>query len=432
MHAVDMPAALRRYLLLVATCGPLIAVLLAVRAFERVPPDVWGRGLLLAALAAVAYGRPMRVTHKYSYDVSEVLHVAMVLLFPPWLPGLLVVLASGLHFFRRSAWNLEQAFNLAQAVTYVTVGALCLAALEPQLRGVPSVAGLPHPLAIVVTLVAMLLVNTGLVAGAIALDTRGRFWRLWRSGVASIGWTYVALVALGVVVALIVRDYPLALAPLLLPVALAQYAMRREVQLRADTRAALSSLVEVVELRDPYTAGHSERVAALARALAVRLGLTGDEADLIETAGQVHDLGKVAIDPAILAKQGPLTEAEWAEMKRHPGYGADVVGRFAAYRGCAPLVRHHHERVDGGGYPDGLAGEAIPFGARILAVADAYDALTGARSYRPAHGPTAALRIIEQGAGSQWDARVVEALVEHQREIAPAPAPVRQPRAAVA
>ncbi|MCC6315545.1 MAG: HD domain-containing protein, partial [Thermomicrobiales bacterium] len=233
--------------------------------------------------------------------------------------------------------------------------------------------------------------------------------------------TYAALVALGIVAALLVRDYPLALAPLIIPAALAQYALLREVQLRADTRAALAAMVDVMELRDPYTAGHSMRVAATARRLAAWMGLTGEEADLVETAGRVHDLGKVALNPTLLSKQGLLSEEEWVQIRQHPAHGAAIVEKFAGYRGCAVLVRHHHERWDGDGYPDGLAGDAIPLGARILAVADAFDAMTSARAYRPALRPEMTLAILEDGAGAQWDPRVVEVFIEGRlRETADA------------
>jgi HD-GYP domain-containing protein (c-di-GMP phosphodiesterase class II) len=204
---------------------------------------------------------------------------------------------------------------------------------------------------------------------------------------------------------------------------LAQYALQREVQLRSDTREALAALVDVVELRDPYTAGHSRRVAASARDLAIWMGLTGEEADLIDTAGRVHDLGKVAMSPLLLSKQGPLDEDEWRQVRQHPVNGAAVLERFAGYRECSVLVRHHHERWDGAGYPAGLGGEAIPLGARILAVADAFDAMTSTRSYRSAQGPDAAMRILERGAGAQWDSRVVQAFVEYRRQTASAPEP---------
>jgi HD-GYP domain-containing protein (c-di-GMP phosphodiesterase class II) len=186
--------------------------------------------------------------------------------------------------------------------------------------------------------------------------------------------------------------------------------------LRADTREALSSLVDIVELRDPYTAGHSRRVAESARTLAIWMGLTGEEADLIETAGRVHDLGKLAMSPALLSKQGPLDDDEWTQVRQHPVNGAAILDRFAGYRECSHLVRHHHERWDGSGYPAGLTGDAIPLGARILAVADAFDAMTSVRAYRPAQGPDAAMRILERGAGEQWDPGVVAAFAECRRQ----------------
>jgi HD-GYP domain-containing protein (c-di-GMP phosphodiesterase class II) len=141
------------------------------------------------------------------------------------------------------------------------------------------------------------------------------------------------------------------------------------------------------------------------------LGLTAEEADLIESAGRVHDLGKVAVDPNVLMKTSKLDEDEWAQMKLHPVYGADVVAQFAAYREGTELVRHHHERVDGLGYPDGLVGDAIPLGARILAVADTFDALTSDRPYRRGMEVERATAILQEGAGTQWDERVVAALL---------------------
>ncbi len=209
---------------------------------------------------------------------------------------------------------------------------------------------------------------------------------------------------------------PLGLPALLLPVALVHRSLRQAARLREDTQDALAALVDIVELRDPYTAGHSARVAEMARTLAVRLGMTPEEADLVESAGRIHDVGKVALDPGGLTRAGALTDAEWAEMRRHPGLGADVVQRLNAYGTGHRLVRHHHEAWDGRGYPDRLQGESIPLGARILAVADAYDAMTSARPYREARSAEEAREILRQGAGQQWDAGVVAALLDELTE----------------
>jgi HD domain-containing protein len=422
MTLAEMSAPLRRYVIAVVIGGPLLAAIVALAFLGDGAMTLgdWLRALLLTLLVAISYGRPLRVAHKFSYDISDVVHVAMILLFPPWLPGILVGVAGAAHIARRPSARDAELFNVGQVMVYVTLSAACLALVGGQSDVGPSLAGLPALGAIAVAAGVLLLANLSLVAGAIALQTGARFGRLLRGHLSNIAPTYLALVALGVVAALVVRDYPLALAPLALPAGLAQYALQREVQLRADTREALAALIDVVELRDPYTAGHSRRVAESARDLALWMGLTGEEADLIDTAGRVHDLGKVAMSPTLLSKQGTLNEDEWGQIRQHPVKGADILERFAGYRECSLLVRHHHERWDGAGYPAGLAGDAIPLGSRILAVADSFDAMTSARAYRPAQGPDAAMRILKRGAGAQWDPRVVETFLEHRRQAAAA------------
>ena len=133
----------------------------------------------------------------------------------------------------------------------------------------------------------------------------------------------------------------------------------------------------------------------------------------------VHDLGKLALDPALLQKPGPLTEEEWVEVRRHPVKGAAVVARYAVFGEGHRLVRHHHEAWDGSGYPDQLAGEKIPFGARILAVADTFDVITNGRPYQAALPIANARAILCDGAGRQWDPRVVAALCAHLDETTP-------------
>jgi len=147
--------------------------------------------------------------------------------------------------------------------------------------------------------------------------------------------------------------------------------------------------------------------------LALKLGFTPEEAGVIESAGEVHDIGKIIIEPEILHKSDRLTNEEFSLIKQHPVFGASIVSTFASYGDGHLMVRHHHERWDGGGYPDGLAAEAIPIGARIIAVADSYDAMTSARSYRAAMPHERAVAILMEGAGIQWDPNVVAAMLEH-------------------
>jgi diguanylate cyclase (GGDEF)-like protein/PAS domain S-box-containing protein/putative nucleotidyltransferase with HDIG domain len=178
----------------------------------------------------------------------------------------------------------------------------------------------------------------------------------------------------------------------------------------------VEALVALVEARDHLTGQHSHQVAALALQLALALGWLASEAQMLARAGQLHDVGKVAIPETILQKPGPLTAQEWDIIRTHPVVGADVVSHIPALRPLAPIIRAHHERWDGQGYPDQLAGEAIPLGARILTVADAYLTMIVDRPYRPACTSAAALAELRRCAGSQFDTQVVEALVRHLRE----------------
>jgi hypothetical protein len=405
----DLPPALRAYLLAVGLTGPVVALAILIAANDALPTldgsDLLA-AILLTGLAAAADRYQFHLTHKTSINVATACYVAMLLVLPLSVLGVLVYLAIlGGHRLRR-ADPAETAFNAAVGAIEILAAGLCLAGL----------ASVGEYLALAVAVTAMHLVNTGLVAVAAGLHLGTSPWRTWYVTFAADLPAQVALTLVGLVAATVVATRPLLLVVLGLPVYLVHRAQQQTVQLNTDTREALASLVEIVELRDPYTAGHSQRVAELARTLALGLGLTHEEADAIESAGRVHDIGKVAIDPAVLTKPGKLDDDEWIEMKRHPGFGADVIARFAAYPEGYRLVRHHHEAWDGTGYPDGVAGEAIPFGARILAVADTFDALTSDRPYRKGMGFDRAVSILQEGAGKQWDARIVDALVAHLAE----------------
>ena len=175
----------------------------------------------------------------------------------------------------------------------------------------------------------------------------------------------------------------------------------------------LDLAAQALDARDRYTESHSIRVSELAGQLGEQLELGDRECDLIRTAGALHDLGKIGVRDDILNKPGPLSEEEWEIMRRHPDIGADMIAQHSALAEVAPIVRHHHERWDGTGYPAGLKGDVIPFGARILTVADSFDTITGARLYRPSlMTPIEAVEDISRRANHWYDPNVVDALRE--------------------
>ena len=181
------------------------------------------------------------------------------------------------------------------------------------------------------------------------------------------------------------------------------------IRLEAASLSFASGLVAALDARDHYTAGHSAAVAVYARDIAQRMGLSNDEQQLAHLAGLLHDIGKVGLPPGILEKAGPLTPEERREMELHSVIGERILGRVDDYSEVARMVRHHHERIDGAGYPDGLKGDDIPLVARIITVADAYGAMTSARSYRNALPSRTARERLWEGSGTQFDPTVVEA-----------------------
>lgn len=170
-----------------------------------------------------------------------------------------------------------------------------------------------------------------------------------------------------------------------------------------------TGLVAMLEAADPYTAGHSAAVAVYARDIAERMVLPDAEQDLVHLCGLVHDVGKYRLPASLLTKDGALTLAERREMQRHPEYGESILRRIDDYGEIARIVRHHHERIDGNGYPDGLLGDAIPLLSRIIAVADAYNAMTSDRPYRDKLPSSVARLRLAQAVGSQFDTSVVAA-----------------------
>ena len=168
------------------------------------------------------------------------------------------------------------------------------------------------------------------------------------------------------------------------------------------------ALAAAIDARDNYTHRHSEQVVALSCEVARRLGLPETDVDQVRDGAMLHDVGKVAIPNEILYKPGALTAAEWEIMREHPVIGERILRRTPELRAIAPIVRHEHERWDGGGYPDGLSGTDIPIGSRIIFACDAYSAMITARPYREPMSRDDALEELRRGAGTQFDPEVVE------------------------
>jgi putative nucleotidyltransferase with HDIG domain len=181
--------------------------------------------------------------------------------------------------------------------------------------------------------------------------------------------------------------------------------------------STLYAFVETIEARDSYTKQHSIRVSRYAISMAEAMGCSVEDQDKLNVAGSLHDIGKIGIPDSILLKPGKLSNDEYEIIKKHPVIATNIIGHFGMWVDEQKIIRHHHERFDGHGYPDGLKGEEIPFLSRILSVADVYDALTTDRSYRKKMPEETALRIMRENSGTQFDPRIVALFLDlHSRE----------------
>jgi putative nucleotidyltransferase with HDIG domain len=215
---------------------------------------------------------------------------------------------------------------------------------------------------------------------------------------------------LGSVIPVLVAENPFAIILLVVPLLIGPHLAFKGIrQAHMDARITMEGLANALERRDPYTYRHSIRVTEYSGMMLSQMPqIPKPEAEAILAAAHIHDLGKVGSRDGSLKKPGELTPDERAEIEQHAAVGADIVSRLDAYKPSVPIIRHHHERWDGSGYPDKLAGEAIPLGARVIAVADAFDAMTSDRVYRAALTPEVAFSELRKGAGTQFDPQLVD------------------------
>jgi putative nucleotidyltransferase with HDIG domain len=255
--------------------------------------------------------------------------------------------------------------------------------------------------------------------------------RLWRGEVAPLGVSLVILTGLGLAVAaLYAQAGVIAVALLFIPLFAAQYMFKLLVEQKrllalqkqqSDEYLEMNiglaaAMVVLLDSKDEYTANHSAAVAMYCRDMALAIGMTEDEAEALHLAGLLHDLGKVGTPDAILRKDGRLDPDEWAFIHQHPSKGAEVLSHLAAYKGLADIVRYHHERLDGSGYPYGIRDGQIPELSKMLAVADAYHAMTSDRPYRAARSSFEALKELRRMAGVTIDGKYVELLASILRD----------------
>lgn len=395
----------------------LLGILLGVVAFEgsNAGTGPFWPVAALAAAALVAERQSVRLSSQAEISVSFLPIVLAAVIYGP-LAAICVSVASLLFQFRRpyARWLIWTSSRSLAA------GCAGIVALQLDRAGTHSFGRV----AIAVAAATIVEQFGDLFLGSVVARLRGMPTR----EIARVSSTvFLAVPLYAPVTALLVYAYrevePWSVALFLFPAFAAQklFLLYREQRATSEELAVAidrqekanvsfaTALVATLDARDRYTAGHSAAVAIYARDIAARMGLGDKEQVLAHLCGLVHDIGKVGLSPGLLEKPGPLTLEERRQMEQHPVIGERILAKVEDYGEIASIVRHHHERVDGGGYPDGLVGEQIPLLSRILAVADAYNAMTSQRPYRDAMPSQVARLRMAQAVESQFDTAVVAA-----------------------
>jgi len=334
--------------------------------------------------------------------------------------------ASGLVLRQSRTWS-RRLFNNAQWSLMGLVGGIVY-----QSMGGVSTVDLDHHgfdptllIPVVASIVAVIAVNAALMLGILRCEELIRPRSVWRSMVMTSAVPYFAYGLFGLLMAVLwsIGD-GFAAVLVLIPLLVARWAFAQYAEQRQAYEATIRSLVQAVETKDHYTRGHSERVSRASVMIARVLGMREDRVDALRYAGILHDVGKLGVPTRVLQKSGPLSDLEYAAIQLHPVRGTEMVRGIAFLEEAYAGILHHHERLDGRGYPSGLQGVEIPEFARVIAVADAFDSMTSTRSYRGARGVPEALGELQQCGGTQFDPRMVHALVaaldeEPWRTVAP-------------
>lgn len=378
-------------------------------------------GQIILALAAalsivIAEIHRIPVLHRSAVTVTVGISFATILLLgaalATWTTAVGMTIAYGylnLYLKRRRWYN--GAFNVGALVLTTAVSAFVYETIgggrDTLLLSAQNVIALFSAGA------AYFVINAGFVAIVVALRRQRDPWYTWISLVEQTAAEYITLILLAILMAVAHNYRWWALILIAPPIIIVYHSLRTSQELRVQTIEAVQALADAIDDRDRYTSEHSRRIAEYAEGVARELGLPAEEIETISLSARVHDLGKLGIRDDILNKPGRFTQEERLNMQQHVRIGAEIVERFPRYREGRDIILYHHEHYDGNGYLEGLKGDDIPIGARIIAVADAYDAMTTDRPYRKALTQAEAVEELKSCSGSQFDPIVVGAFLKY-------------------
>jgi len=416
------------WLYLIAVVAAASAII-AVAPFATATPRWWADYAVLALLFLICDSTPTPLAARQSaWSPSSAATLAAVVLLNGGY-GAAMVGAAAVLTLRRKVPLGERLFNgamyalagYAAGVAYLAVSHRLQLHLPHGLS--PIVIGpgkLSHHTMFVKLLwpfaaaaLVHVLVNHGLLWGILLLDKQGRSPARQTASAVGLPLAYdIGFAGLGLVIAALWQVIPyFAAAIVLVPLWVARWAMGQFAEQQRAHSATLAALCQAVETKDFYTRGHSDRVSRGAGMIARQINMPPSRTEAVTFAGMLHDVGKLGVPTKVLQKEGVLTEEEYATIQLHPMRGLEIVGEIGFLNEALTGIMHHHERMDGRGYPMGFAGDEIPEFAKIIAVADAFDSMTSTRSYRKARRVDEAVAELRKNAGTQFDPKIVDAFV---------------------
>jgi hypothetical protein len=393
----------------------------------RLPFPGWWPLATFVLIASLLESLNTRLRVAAKGTVSFIMHMSAALLFGAWWSALVAAVSTLVGELLRANPPIKVVFNISQRLLTVSAAALVYQALGGQFPpsylqswdlAAPAVQrdlGLFFVFAAIYFVVNSCAVNT-----AVVLSSGRSFREVWNLNTRGVLIYDIAASATALLVAALYTRFDawvgfgsIGLIGVILPIVAVRHVYGLYHQLEDSGQELLQVMVKAIEARDPYTSGHSLRVSELSRAIAVELGLSAREIDQVETAALLHDVGKIHEEFApLLRKEGRLTPEETALMQTHSTRSAELVGIISKFKGfIQDSVRHHHERWDGQGYPDGLAGRSIPLGARVILISDTIDAMTTDRPYRKRLSLDVVIAELQKCKGTQFDAELVEVAV---------------------
>ncbi|TGE33853.1 HD-GYP domain-containing protein [Desulfosporosinus sp. Sb-LF] len=400
----NLPKAFVRLFILM-TLLALIIWLRAICQMEWSSKDIFHL-LIFGLLAAASESLPVSLPRGGFVTVGFAVFLSVAILFPLGVSSSVALIGGMLVFGKevRGEPFFKRVFNASQFVVSLGVAGVVLKttgtgfSVEPQAIIIYLLAAL-----------AYMLTNMTVVAIALGgLQTKSP-WHIW---LGNIRWSipnFVALAPLGLLMALIYNNYgSVGLFLLFIPLLISRHSFQLYMDMRENYLNTVQALVQALEAKDTYTSGHSSRVEQLAVMMAESIEMSEDKIELLKYAAVLHDVGKIGVSEIILNKEGKLLDSEWESIRSHPIIGQKIIKSIKFMFDIGNVVRHHHERYDGKGYPDGIKGEEIPLDSRIIAVADTYDAITSDRSYRKGNTYDEAIKELKRVAGAQLDPAMVE------------------------